>query len=166
VISAEHTKIIVEAELPGAQAWAGRHQLPFLWVPELLQVRVKLTQPETTEPFYLRGSFDDYRAIAPEWGFTDEWWTNIGDHRYHPPQVQTPHGPSIFIDYENRAVICVPFNRLAYKEKGGPHQDWGGPANWLSVKPVNPPRIHAVTVGDMLQAIYRDFVYSRGRMRK
>jgi hypothetical protein len=162
VIPAEHTKIIVEAELPGAQAWAQRRGLLFQWVPEQLQVRVTLTQPVTSEVFYLRGFFDDYRAMAPEWSFTDAQWVSTGDQHYSPPTVQTFHGASIFINHENRAVICVPFNRLAYKQKDGPHTDWEGPANWLNVKA---PHIHADTVADMLQAIYRDFVYSRGRMR-
>lgn len=162
MINAEHTKIIVEAELPGAQAWALRRSLLLQWLPEQLQLRVKLTQPITNELFYLRGLFDDYRAIAPAWSFSDEQWVSTADQHYSPPTVQTPHGASIFISHENRAVICVPFNRLAYKQKDGPHEDWGGPSNWLNVKA---PQIHADTIADMLQAIYRDFVYSRGRMR-
>lgn len=163
MIPAEHSKIIVEAELSGAQSWAERHRVPFEWLPAQLQVRAILTQPSTNEIFCLRGTFDDYRAIAPEWTFTDAQWASTGEQRYFPPTTQTPHGASIFIYYEGRAVICVPFNRLAYKQKSGPHDDWGGPANWLNMKS---PHVRADTIGDMLQAIYRDFVYSRGRMKQ
>jgi hypothetical protein len=63
--------------------------------------------------------------------------------------------------HNQTAVICAPFNRLAYTDHAGPHGDWGGPQNWLNA---GASQVHAETIGDMLQAIYRDFSVTRERM--
>jgi hypothetical protein len=159
VVPRETTIIILEDELPGAQAWAGRHGVPLRWLPESLEVRVTLTQPETNEPFYLRGRFDDYRQLAPAWVFTDAGWAAEPRPQLFPRPGQSPYGASVL---HSASVICAPFNRLAYKEHRGPHDDWGGPANWLTAGRAN--EVTARHLGDMLQAIFRDLMYSRGRM--
>jgi len=161
LIPAEHSRLIVEHELEAARSWAGRHGAEIDWLPEALELRVPLLQLETGKPFFLRGMFRDYRALAPEWTFTDEKWQGTSRPANFPKAAQTPFGASIFIMHGQTAVICVPFNRLAYADHAGPHGDWGGAANWLNA---GASQIHAETIGDMLQAIYRDFILTRERM--
>jgi hypothetical protein len=161
LIPAEHARIIVEQELEGARGWSERHGVPLEWFSDELLLRATLVQPETNSAFVLRATFGEYRALPPEWTFSDEDGKTAGRFADFPKGVQTRFGASIFISHNQTAVICVPFNRLAYTDRGGPHGDWGGPANWLNA---GPNQIHADTIGDMLQAIYRDFLCTRGRM--
>ena len=149
-------------ELPGAQAWAQRHDVTV--DVELLQervIRVVLAQEDPVEIFYLQGTFESYRALPPVWQWYDETWsTNEGLH-LSPNPTTPPCGSSVFMNYNGRPVICAPFNRLAYNISGGPHSDWGGPAQWMTPRP---GCVRAVTIGDMLQSIFRDFRFTRGRM--
>src|SRR5690606_221291 len=101
--------------------------------------------------------FDNYRAVAPAWTFTDSGWVAPPAQQLFPRPSIGP-GASIF---HSNAVICVPFNRLAFAQHGGPHGDWGTPANWIEA---GNGYVHAETVGDMLQVIWRDFTPTSGRM--
>jgi hypothetical protein len=92
LIPADHTRLIVEKELEAAQGWAGRHGVEIDWLPETLELRATLRQPETGELFFLRGMFRDYRALAPDWTFTDEKWQGGGRPADFPRAVQTPFG--------------------------------------------------------------------------
>jgi hypothetical protein len=159
VVSREHTLILLEDELSGAQAWATHHDVPLLWVPEVLEMRATFTQPETKDLFYLRGRVDDYREIPPAWTFTDATWAAEPCAQLFPRPAQTPYGTSVFL---NQPVICAPFNRLAYKEHEGPHQDWAGPVNWLTAG--QPNEVKALFLGDMLSVIHQHFFCTRGRM--
>jgi hypothetical protein len=161
MVPAEETRIIIESEFVGAQAWAGRHGLSLTWLSEDLELRLPLIQAVTQTEFYLRGHFDNYRAVAPEWTFTDPAWKEVGRLCDAPKPAPTQFGASIFIQHVNRAVICVPFNRLAYSENTGPHKDWGAASKWMEAAP---QFVQAVTMGDMLQVICRDFFVTRGRM--
>jgi hypothetical protein len=161
LIPAEHTRVIVENELEGARGWAERHGIPLEWLPETLILRATLVQPETNATFFLRGSVADYRCLPPAWTFTDKDWQTTGRPIDFPGGVPTRFGASIFITHNQTAVICVPFNRLAYTDQRGPHGDWGGSANWPNA---GPSYVHADTIGDMLQAIYRDFLCTREYM--
>jgi len=163
VIPHQDTVLIVEDELRGTRRWTDRHRLPLAWLPARLEVRVPLKQPSTNDAFFLRGIFSDYKAIAPVWTFSDPKWESNGG-AFNFPQVTRPHhGSPMFIMGGGGPVICVPFNRLAYAAHGGPHSvtDWGGPSNWLNA---GPSYVQAVTIGDMLTAIYRDFCHTHGRM--
>ena len=126
-------------------------------------MRVSLMQPGTGDRFFLRGTFEDYKAIAPAWTFSDPQGEANGGALNFPKVTTALHGTPMFIAGGSGPVICVPFNRLAYATHGGPHSitDWGGPSNWLNA---GPTYIHAVTIGDMLAAIYRDFRHTSGRM--
>lgn len=159
MMSREATIIILEDEFLGARAWAERHGVTLAWLPKILEVRAPLTQPETNERFYLRGQFDDYRVQAPAWVFTDAAWSAEPQPQLFPRPGQSPFGSSVL---HPKPAICAPFNRLAYAEHQGPHGDWGGPANWLTA--AQPNEVKAHHLGDMLQVIFRDFSYSRGRM--
>ena len=67
----------------------------------------------------------------------------------------------MFIQHNSRGIICAPFNRLAYATHDGPHSNWGDAAQWMTA---GPGYVYAVTIGDMLQLILRDFSLSKGRM--
>ncbi len=151
----------LEAELGGARAWAVRHDLELIWcAPERL-LRVVLLQTETKQPFYLQAQCDDYKALPPAWDWRDENWAGAPATHLSPNSQSTPFGGSMFIERQGRAIICAPFNRLAYGTHNGPHSDWGDPAQWLTAGGAH---VRATTLGDMLQAILRDFRFTTGRM--
>lgn len=163
MIPAEQTRIIVQHELEGALSWAERHGVRIDWLPNDLGLHATLLQPATNATFFLRGMFQDYRALPPEWTFTNERWETSGQAMDFPEGAQSSFGSPMFIMHNQKAVICAPFNRLAYSDLAGPHRDWGGPANWLNA---GASQIHADTIGDMLQAIHRDFSFTRSRLAK
>ncbi len=160
MIPRRDTILIIEDELVGAVAWAGRHSIPLEWRPDDLEIRAILMQADDEQqPFYLRGRFDDYRAVAPAWVFSDKTWQSQGlPHLFPKPPANPPFGASIF---HTNAVICAPFNRLAYGEHSGPHSDWGGPTNWMDA---GAQYVHAETLGDMLHVIYNHFRFTHGRL--
>jgi hypothetical protein len=168
MIPASEICIVVEPEIHGAQAWAERHGISSVWSADTLELHTVLIQAGESTKFYLRGRFDNYRALAPEWTFTDETWVSVGRLTDFPRPITQPPPPtaSIFLNFQSRGVICAPFNRLAYASGSGPHQDWGGPEQWLeaSNKASAARQVRADTVGDMLQVIRRDFFLTRGRM--
>ena len=159
-MSYKHSLIHIEEELPGAKAWAARHDLPMDWLPDSLVVRVTLAQRETKEEFYLQGKFDNYRAIAPAWTFTDRLWTAEPAVNLFPRPAAMPGGKSSI--FHTKPAICAPFNRLAYSVFKGPHSDWGGPENWLTAG--QPNEVKAFFIGDMLSVIYQHFSVTAGRM--
>jgi hypothetical protein len=152
------TIAVVEYQLQGAKAWAERNEVPLDWDPDNLELRAILTQPSTGEGFYLRGRFEGYPAHPPEWTFCSSDWDESGKKRFFPAPNGTPFSGSVM---HSNGLICAHFNRLAFDEHGGPHGDWGGPAQWITPKN---DTIYADTIGDMLKAIQRDLNYSQGRM--
>lgn len=157
----EDSLLYLEDELPGARAWAERRDAPLTWVPDLLELRVALSQPETRDLFYLQGRFDGYRELPPTWSFTDVAWTAPASLSLFPKVSSTPYGSPLFIMATSGPVICAPFNRLAYAVHGGPHGDWTLAA-WLAAGQAG--QVRADCIGDMLSIIHRDFMLSRGRM--
>ncbi|WP_265767878.1 hypothetical protein [Fodinibius salsisoli] len=154
-VPTEVTKLEIEEELGAAEAWAERHQIPFKWIEDRLELQVVLTQPESKDLYYLKGVFDDYKEMPPKWIFTDSNWSDEIKKQNFPKGESTPFGSSMF---HPNGVICAPFNRLAYKVYDGPHSDWGSPAQWLNAAR---DKVVADTMGDMLSAIYRDFRYTK-----
>ena len=150
------------AELEAAGAWAKRLNIPFEWDARTRQLRVTLEQPETGELFYLGGQFDDYRLLPPSWRWYSADWSVADRPNLSPNNANARFGSSQFISQSGRAVICAAYNRLAHKCYGGPHSDWGDPINWATA---GGNHIRATTIGDMLQAIRRDLLTSRGRLQ-
>ena len=149
------------SELEPAREWAKREQCQLECnLPEKV-LRVTLVRDDSAERFYLRGRFDEYKALPPIWEWCDANWSNAGDRGLSPDAAQTSHGSSMFLNHRGAAIICAPFNRLAYADHGGPHKNWGKLTHWMTV---NRDVIYAVTIGDMLHAIARDFRYTSGRM--
>ena len=109
----------------------------------------------------LQGEFSDYKALPPVWDWRDKEWEKSSEPALSPNPVDNPLG-STFLLHHDKAIICAHFNRLAYGNHGGPHSDWGDPAQWTTT---GSGHIRAVTIGDMLQSILRDFCFTKGRMQ-
>lgn len=157
-VPTEITKLEIEEEIRAAEAWAKRHEIPFEWIEERLELQVVFTQPVSNDLYYLQGLFDDYREIPPRWIFTDSSWSDQVKKQNFPKGESTPFGSSIF---HSNGVICAPFNRLAYNDYNGPHSDWGSPAQWPNAAR---DKVVADTMGDMLSAIHRDFKFTKTRL--
>ena len=161
MVDANSTRIILEAEVKIARDWAARNGIQFEWLPEVLEIRVELRQGDSQERFYLKGQFPDYRELPPKWFFVDCSWSETTERVNAPRGVQTRFGPSIFNEHNLRPVICAHFNRLAYQQEGGLHQDWTDEASWLSI---GGQYVRATNLAEMLQIIVRDFRYTNERL--
>ena len=119
------TDAAIAGELPGVRAWAERHQIALdtRLIAERI-IRVVLVQ-EKGEKFYLQGNFADYRELPPIWDWRGETWSATDGLHLSPGPQGTPFGASMFIQHNNRGLICAPFNRLAYGTHNGPHSNWG-----------------------------------------
>jgi hypothetical protein len=161
MISTKDTRLIVEFELEGARSWALRHDVPLDWLPSELEVRLVLTQPRTGQRFYFKARFPDYKELPPEWTLCDESWQSSNAKSLFPRPKEPATPASIFIGSGEGAVICAPFNRLAFSRHGGPHGDWSL-AQWQTAAGGH---IRATTVGDMLQALRLFMNRTEGRMQ-
>ena len=158
--------VVVDAaiadQLPGAIAWAERHRVALTSLfPERRVVRAVLLQNGSGEEFFLQAEFEDYPALPPIWTWCDASWSATGSVALSPQGQTTPFGSSMFMVHSGNATICAPFNRLAFASDGGPHSDWGAPAQWITA---GGRHVCARTIGDMLNAIHRDFQHTRRRM--
>ena len=151
----------IAAELDGTRAWAKRYGLDLAWNSAERILRVTLVQANTQEPFFLQGQFDNYKALPPIWDWRDGTWSNPSTLPASPKPGTTPFGSPMFICHNNKAIICAPFNLLAYGTHGGPHSNWGDPAQWMTA---GGNYVRATIIGDMLQAILRDFRFTAGHM--
>lgn len=135
----------VEAELDAARVWAIRHAWILKWDQGTMRLRAATYHHPVGRLVEVSALTDGYRAIPPAWTFvrpgTDE--TSRADF---PAACALPGIGSIFHPH---AVICAPWNRLAYSEHDGPHNNWSGPAAWLQVR----EGTIAHTIPDMLAII-------------
>jgi hypothetical protein len=156
----------IEAELPGALAWADREQLIMRFDPDRPSLRAELEGPgpegEPSERYLLEGVLDDYRALPPLWRFLHpDSAQEIGAAAFPAAPAAPTGGASIFIPNGcHGAVICAHFSRRAYGE-GGPHLDWGASSGWETIRD---GQVVARTLGDMLHRIYLEVAASPGRM--
>src|SRR3954469_7862159 len=97
------------AEMSATVAWASRHELLLEYNPERLTLWLALTADGTAERsaperYLLRGRFDGYRGVPPEWTFVHpDTREEIGAAAFpHPDPLRPPPlGPSLFIDGSN-----------------------------------------------------------------
>ena len=124
---------VVEEELPAIKAYAARHGWGVEWAPDALRLAFLGKHPEDATPIQLIAAVDGFKALPPAWTFAKPGDTPASGV-FFPRADRSPldNVSSIFLQDKN--VICAPFNRLAYQEHGGPHNDWQGPSSWLAQK--------------------------------
>lgn len=148
MIPAVATRSVVEAEMAAVNAWVASHPG---WVadftPDSLQLNLDTVHPAAGVPIRISADLSGYRAIPPAWRFTA---TPDGAAARFPTAStnNTIVTGSIFL--EGQRVICAPWNRLAFKENDGPHQDWGALTNWTTAAP---GYTHAEELADMVSQI-------------
>jgi len=148
-------------EIEAAQEWASRERVRLEVLPPQRLVRAVFTRGCSSEQFFLQGQFDGYKELPPVWQWCDSDWSGGGNRQLSPEAAPTPYGSSIFLDNGRNAIVCTPFNRLAFSSCGGPHGDWGELSHWMSA---GQGYVYAVTIADMLDVVARDFRYTSRRM--
>lgn len=149
------TIAVVEDELPAAEAHACRHGWSLTWLKDEQVLLADGKHPADKSFLRLHAALADYRALPPVWTCFQQDGKGAF-HRRFPKGGSLPHGRGSL--FHPSGVICAPFNRLAYKEHSGPHDNWGGPANWLQVRGT----VRATVLGEMLAQILVDLNYSPG----
>ena len=149
------------SEIEGAHEWARRAHVKLEAVLPQQLVRAVFVREASGEEFFLQGRFDGYKEMPPAWEWCDSDWSDPDNRRLSPEAAPTPYGSSMFLAQGDKAVICAPFNRLAFKANGGPHDNWGELSHWMTA---GDEYVYAVTIGDMLNSVERDFRYTTGRM--
>ena len=126
-----------------------------------------LIQPHTALSFHLDVDCTDYRQLPPMFRFsvTPGALTSL-PHDY-PKQTSNPFGGgNLFIlcgPNNSLGCVCSHFNRLAYNTHNGPHQDWGGPDNWLNAASTG-GWVRATNLPEMFSAIISRFKLTKGRL--
>jgi hypothetical protein len=158
-IPADVSRVVVEDELPPAIELCQRIGWDLKWAPDALVAVVKAMHPKTSAKLCLVGDFNDYKGTPPAWRFVDP--DNGAEVRAAWPAAGAVDGKASI--FHTQPVICAPFNRLAYKSLGGPHQDWGGPETWLS-QPLS-DAVRATSLAEMLQVIRLHLAHSPGMLK-
>lgn len=158
MVPEETTRALLGGEAGAIEAWAARHG----WSVEIDHVRLALVatvrHPADASLLLIAADLQGYRAIPPAWRFLDPRTGQAGPTAF-PAAGPLPGGKgSIF---HPNAVLCAPWNRLAYQTEGGPHGDWGEFTNWLNVAG---DVTRAGTIAEMLSAISVHLGHSPGRL--
>lgn len=149
------TIAVVEDELGAADAYARRHGWALTWLKDQLVLLADARHPADQTVIRWRAQLNDYREVPPIWTCFQMGESGIYQPRF-PKAGPLPGGTgSIF---HTSGVICAPFNRLAFKDHSGPHDDWGGPPNWLKARAT----IKATVLAEMLALIVAHLRYSPG----
>jgi hypothetical protein len=149
------TRGYLREEVAAAERWATRHGIALAYDDACLTVRVEMqgssAEGSSPERYLVVGQFDDYRLLPPAWQFVD--------HRTGMaiglPAYPKPDGGSVL---HGNGLVCAPWNRLAYKNLGGPHDNWDI-SKWQDVK----DGTRADYVADMLARLLHETRSSRGR---
>jgi hypothetical protein len=155
VVPREVTAAVVGEELPALRAYAGRHGWQITWDEASLVLLADGSHPADGSPARLHADLAGYRALPPAWTFIPHNAEAAVPGRFPAPGPLPGGVGSIF---HTSRLICAPFNRLAYQQHGGPHQNWGRPAAWLDVR----GHVRATRLGEMLAQIVTHLNYSRG----
>jgi hypothetical protein len=141
------TRAQLAAEQPAILAWAARMAgwAVDVSLPDLV-IAASTVHPQCQAPLIVTADCSWYPVAAPAWRFADAAGDSPKSAFPAPGSTPAIKG-SIF---HPNGLICAPWNRLAYAEFGGVHNDWGGIVNW---KAAAPGYTQAHTVADMLQTL-------------
>lgn len=149
------TIAVVEDELAAADAYARRHGWSLTWRKDDLAVLLDGKHPADQSLMRWHADVAGYRAVPPAWSCFQGDAQGAWKRRF-PKGGALPGGISSIFHSSN--VICAPFNRLAFKVHSGPHEDWGGPADWLNVR----GKVRATVLAEMIAQIIVHLTYSPG----
>jgi hypothetical protein len=149
------TVAVVEDELQAANAYVRRHSWSITWQKEELAVLFNGKHPADDCLIRWRAEVADYRAMPPAWTCFQVDDQGATTPRF--PKAGTVEG-GVGSIFHPSGVICAPFNRLAFKVHAGPHDDWGGPADWLQVR----GKVRATVLAEMIAQIVVHLKYSPG----
>ncbi len=153
----EVTVATVEDELTGVQAYVQRHGWTVNWDPLQLCLFFTGQHPSDRSMMRIAANLDGYRSVPPAWTFEDPARQREAG-RFFPRPGRIPSGRSSIFHSSGR--ICVPFNRLAYKNLGGPHSNWGGPECWLEINRAG--EVRALKLAPMFAVILGHLAASPG----
>jgi hypothetical protein len=160
LIPTEVTVAAVEAELAAIEACTTRWGWQVESDLDLLLLRFATTHPADGRAIYLQADLTGYKAVPPAWLFTDSDWVSHRDGAIDKALWPAPGtGPRGSV-FHGHALVCAPWNRLAYQELGGVHNDWAGITNWLNIA----DHTRATTVPDMLAILRANLADSPGWM--
>jgi hypothetical protein len=167
VVTADVSRVVVEAEMASAVAWAERHGWQLQLDSSALRLTASTTHPSDRAPLVLLADLNGYRGVPPAWEFVEPE-TNARTRHAFPKGAPLPfpsgQKPSIFTEHKGTPVICAPFNRLAFADGTGIHANWGMAAGWLSLIANSAEDIvRASTLGEMLATIEVHLRVSPGR---
>lgn len=139
-------------------AWSSRHAG---WQVDLDEVEMRLlvttSHPVTGAQLCIVADLNGYPAVPPAWRLGSG---PDGSEFDGFPQAGSAVAGAGSIFHPNR-VVCAPWNRQAYSEKGGPHGDWGALTNWRNA---GPGSTKADTLADMLSQLQIHLSASPGIM--
>lgn len=172
MLPAAVTEAVVQEQMPSTQAWAVRSGWTVSYDPAAsrgVACAVHQVMGQMVAFFF---DTTGYPAVPPAWWCgpvparpTDTAWTSVevatvASVKSHYPAAGTggsgaPSG-SIF---HPQPVICAPWNRLAYGDDGGPHDDWGALTQWRNA---GAGSTQAHTIPDMLNTLSLHLRFSPG----
>jgi hypothetical protein len=146
-------------EIRAATIVAALRGLKFEHYADSLSATMRMTGPpaqhgQPEEDYLVWVQFDGYRAIPPAWRFVDP------RNGKHAGLAGYPKGSGNTVLHSD-GLICAHWSRLAYKQEGGIHEDWGAPSNWRNVRT---GQTIALTLPDMIDRLIRDVCKSAGRL--
>jgi hypothetical protein len=106
-----------------------------------LNLVVRMIHANGRDCFELRGDLTDYNRVPPAWLFAEPDTGLVGTYRAFPARPSVFGGVTpAFTEFEQRPgvkvpVICLPCNRLCYKEYAGINGDWTLASNWMDRSP-------------------------------
>jgi hypothetical protein len=155
MVPRETTIAVVEAELPSLRLYGERKGWKVQWDPDRLVILADGTHPADKSAARLHADVTGYKAQPPAWRF-------IAADKDTPEVVRVAKpGPldcGIGTMFHTNGVICAPFNRLAFRDHGGPHNDWADLTAWQSIR----GWVTARRLGEMLAQIALHLKYSPG----
>lgn len=123
---------------------------------------VRMAHSNARDVYVLRGDLTSYNRIPPAWTFAEPDTGLVGTYRAFPARSSARAGVSpVFTEFRTRGdgrlfpIICLPCNRLCFKEETGLHGEWTY-ANWMAVQP------QYTTLVEMVERIHMDMQASTG----
>jgi hypothetical protein len=160
VLPALVTRAQLEVEHPAITVWADQAGWRVDVEPASRLVMAYTGHPKSGVAMRMQADCSGYPSIAPAWRFLNQAGESPKS-AYPAPGQQPGINGSIFIVNGNDGLVCSPWNRLAYKDYGGVHADWGALTAW---KTAAAAYTQAHTIADMLQTLIVHLMPSPGMM--